>query len=101
MSLLIKMIQFVLDVCRRSNAKLSPKKFKLGREVVFGGHRISYDVVNDLVLIQPSVEKVEAIQNLQTPKSKQEVQSLVGFLSQLSSFVPEVKTVIPNIKRLT
>ena len=26
---------------------------------------------------------------------------MVGFLSQLSSFVPEVKTVIPNIKRLT
>ena len=25
----------------------------------------------------------------------------MGFLSQLSSFVPEVKTVIPNIKRLT
>ena len=57
--------------------------------------------MNNLVLIQPSEEKVEAIQNIQTPRTKQEVQSLVGFLSQLSSFIPEVKTVIPNIKRLT
>ena len=58
-------------------------------------------MVNDVVLIQPSLEKVEAVKNLRTPQSKQEVQSLVGFLSQLSSFVPSVKTVIPNIRRLT
>ena len=64
MSLLVRRINFVLDVCRKTNVKLSPKKFKLGKEVVFGGYRISHDVVNDLVLIQPSVEKVEAIQNI-------------------------------------
>ena len=56
---------------------------------------------NDLVLVQPSEEKVQALQSIQAPKSKQEVQSLVGFLSQLSNFMPECKTVIPNIKRLT
>ena len=101
MSQLIKRIKYVLNVCRKSNAKLSPKKFKIGSEVTFGGHRISYNANTDLVLIQPSVEKIEAIQNLKKPTSKQEVQSLVGFLSQLSNFVPEVKLCIPNIKRLT
>ena len=101
MDLLVKRVRFVLEVCRKNNAKLSPQKFTLGNKVVFGGYRISHDMVNDLVLIQPSEEKIQAIQDIQTPKNKQEVQSLVGFLSQLSSFVPEMKTVIPNIKRLT
>ena len=79
MDLLVKRIKFVLGVCRKSNAKLSPKKFKLGNQVVFGGYRISHDIVNNLVLIQPSEEKVKAIQNIQTPRTKQEVQSLLGF----------------------
>ena len=99
--LLIKRVHYVLGVCRKVNSKLSPKKFKIGSEVTFGGFRISRDVANDVVLIQPSLEKIEAVKNLKTPQSKQEVQSLVGFLSQLSSFVPSVKTVIPNIRRLT
>ena len=101
MELLVRRVKYVLGVCRKNNAKLSPRKFTLSNKVEFGGFRISHDVVNDLVLIQPSEEKIQAIQAIQTPKSKQEVQSLVGFLSQLSNFVPEVKTVIPNIKRLT
>ena len=99
--LLIKRVRYVLGVCRRNNAKLSPRKFTLNNKVEFGGFRISHDMENDLVLVQPSEEKVQAIQSIQAPKSKQEVQSLVGFLSQLSNFVPECKTVIPNIKRLT
>ena len=85
----------------RCNTKLSPRKFTLSNKVEFGGFRISHDLENDLVLVQPSEEKVQALQSIQAPKSKQEVQSLVGFLSQLSNFVPECKTVIPNIKRLT
>ena len=55
----------------------------------FGGHRISFNKDSNSVFIQPSEEKIEAIRNLEEPKSKQEVQSLVGFLSQMSSFVPE------------
>ena len=73
----------------------------MGTQVSFGGHRISHNQESNSVFIQPSEEKIEAIRNLEEPKSKQEVQSLVGFLSQMSSFIPEVKTVCPNIKRQT
>ena len=57
MSLLIKRVHYVLGVCRRVNSKLSPKKFKIGSEVAFGGFRISRDVINDVVLIQPPWRK--------------------------------------------
>ena len=59
--LLIKRVRYVLGVCRRNNAKLSPRKFTLNNKVAFGGFRISHDVENDLVLVQPSEEKVQAI----------------------------------------
>ena len=66
-----------------------------------GGHQISYSNITNSVLIQPESDKIEAIRNLEEPKTKSEVQSLVGFLSQMSSFIPEVKTICPNIKRQT
>ena len=71
-------------MCSNTNAKLSPSKLKTGKEVTFGGHRISHDDSSYLVLIQPSLEKLEAIKNLRVPSFNQEVQSLVGFLSQLA-----------------
>ena len=61
MDLLVKRVKYVLGVCRKNNAKLSPKKFSLSNKVEFGGFRISHDIVNDLVLIQPSEDKIQAI----------------------------------------
>ena len=62
---------------------------------------ISFNKPTDTVLIQPLWDKIAAVRNLQEPKSKTEVQSLVGFLSQLSGFIPEIKVCCPNIKKLT
>ena len=67
---LVKRIKYVLGVCSRSNAKLSPSKFKIGKAVTFGGHRISHDYSSNLVLIQPSLEKLDAIKNKRVPLSK-------------------------------
>ena len=47
------------------------------------------------------MDKLETVRNLQEPHSKSEVQSLVGFLSQLNGFVPEINFFCPNIKKLT
>ena len=88
-------------MCKRKKAKLSPSNFVISDSVTFGGHRISFSSISNSVLIQPDSWKFEAIRNLEEPRTKAEVQSLVGFLSQMSSFVPEVKTICPNIKRQT
>ena len=92
-------IEYVLGVCKLNNAKLSPSKFTISDNVSFGGHRICFNTHTNSVLIQPDSEKIDAIRNLEEPKNKSEVQSLVGFLSQMASFVPEVKTIYPHIKK--
>ena len=94
-------IEYVLKVCESSNAKLSPSKFDISTCVTFGGHKISSCSKTNNILIQPCSEKLEAIKNLSEPRTKTEVQSLVGFISQMASFVPEVKSICPVIKRQT
>ena len=92
-------VEYVLGVCKSSNAKLTPSKFAISDNVSFGGHKICFSTHTNSVLIQPAPEKMEAIRNMEEPKNKSEVQSLVGFLSQMLSFVPEVKTICPHIKK--
>ena len=94
-------IEYVLGVCKLNNAKLPPSKFTISDNVSFGGHRICFSSRTNSVLIQPDSEKIADIRNLEEPKTKSEVQSLVGFLSQMASFVPEVKTICPHIKKQT
>ena len=96
--MLERRLHVVLQVCRELNTKLSPRKFTLGQEVEFGGHIISYNKSSNSVSITPSMDKLATVRNLQEPQSKSEVQSLVGFLSQLSGFIPELKICCPNIK---
>ena len=56
-----KRIEYVLQVCKSNNAKLSPSKFDVGTTVSFGGHRISHNQESNSVFIHPSEEKIEAI----------------------------------------
>ena len=53
-----KRIEYVLQVCKSNNAKLSPSKFDVGTQVSFGGHRISFNKDSNSVFIQPSEEKI-------------------------------------------
>ena len=74
-------IKYVLNICESSNAKLSPSKFNISTTVTFGGHQISSCPETNNILIQPCMEKLEAIKNLSEPRTKTEVQSLIGFIS--------------------
>ena len=95
LDMLERRLEVVLQVCRGKNAKLSPSKFTLGQKVEFGGHIINYDITSNSVSITPSLDKLQTVRDLQEPRSKSEAQSLVGFLSQLSGFVPEIKICCP------
>ena len=68
--ILERRIEYVLKVCEKKNAKLSPSKFKISNNVSFGGHQISYSNKTNSVLIQPESEKIQAIKNLEEPKNK-------------------------------
>ena len=73
----------------------------MGQKVEFCGHIINYDVTSNSVSITPSLDKLQTVRDLQEPCIKSEAQSLEGFLSQLSDFMPEIKICCPAIKRLT
>ena len=75
--------------------KLNSRKFKVGTTVVFGGCVISHDVKTGLHLT-PEDHKIAAVQNIQTPKNRREVQQLVGFLNQLAGWVPNLQMCIPG-----
>ena len=72
------------------NIKLSPKKMQVGRKVTFGGISISYDNVLDAVNLTPEQSKIEALKSLSVPKNKKAAQSLLGFVSQLNCFFPQI-----------
>ena len=71
--------------------KLNPKKFKVGTSVEFGGTNVKYSPANDRVQITPAEDKVEELLGRNPPKSKKELQSVLGSLNQLSQWCPSVK----------
>ncbi|UYV70538.1 hypothetical protein LAZ67_7003442, partial [Cordylochernes scorpioides] len=72
----------VLDLAKESRLKLTLNKLQMATGVVkFLGHTISQEG------ILPDQDKVRAIQNMQIPKNKQELQRILGITSQ---FVPSM-----------
>ena len=99
-SKLERRLKRLFNVCRKKNMKLNPRKFKVGVSGVFGGCVISHDITSGISLT-PEDHKVAAVKNLQAPRNRTEVQRLVGFLNQLSGWVPHLQMKIPGLKRLT
>ena len=53
------------------------------------------------VYLSPEDEKIKNFLDLQSPKSKTEIQWLCGMAAQLKSWVPRLQLIYPNIQRLT
>ena len=51
--------------------------------------------------MEPSPDKVKAVVNMGVPKTKEEVQSLLGMLNYSSRFIPNYSTVAEPLRRLT
>ena len=51
---------------------------------------ITYDNILDVVNLTPEEMKIEALQSLSVPKNKKAAQSLLGFVSQLNCFFPDI-----------
>ena len=58
--------------------KLNPDKFRVGKEVEFGGTRVKYSPSNERVQISPSEEKVEELLGREPPKTKKDLKSILG-----------------------
>ncbi|UYV72940.1 K02A2.6-like [Cordylochernes scorpioides] len=75
----------VLDLARESRLKLTLNKLQMATgEAKFLGHTISQEG------ILPDQDKVRAIQNMQIPKNKQELQRILGTVTYLAKFIPDL-----------
>ena len=80
--------------------KINPDKFKVGKSVDFGGTTVKYSQANERVQISLSEAKIEELLGRDPPKTKKELQSILGSLNQLSQWVPNVKIKIPLMRKL-
>merc|ERR1712112_368858 len=87
--------------CRKKNLKLNPSKFKIGPEVEFGGSKLKFSKANKRVQITPSQKKIEELMGKEPPKTKKQLQSILGSLNQLSTWMPGIKTHIPLMLKLS
>ena len=80
-------MEAVLEVCLKRNMKLSPSKFHCARQVSFG--RVTIESLkqrgNDKrrMYLTPEDKKVKHFLDIQSPKSKNEIQHIYGMTAQL------------------
>ena len=86
----------LLDRCRERELKLNKKKlrFKLNK-VAYMGHVLGADG------LQADPEKITAIREMPRSTDVQGVQRLIGVVTYLSKFLPQLGTVCEPLRRLT
>merc|ERR1712081_79851 len=100
-NLLDPVIDKLLKICWKKNLKLNPSKFKIGNQVDFGGTRLRFSKANNRVQISPSQQKIEELMGKEPPKTKKQLQSVLGSLNQLATWMPQIKSHIPLMRKLS
>ena len=72
----------------------------MGKSVEFGGTTVKYSPSNERVQISPSEAKIEELLGRDPPKTKKDLQSILGSQNQLSQWIPQVKCKIPLMHKL-
>ena len=86
----------LLKRTREINLKFNKKKLNLRRsEVNFMGHVLTSDG------LKPVADKVKAVAEMPRPTTKQETQSLLGFVNYLTKFLPRLSEVAQPLRELT
>ena len=50
--------------------------------------------------VKPEPKKVEAIEKMQAPSTKQELHSFLGMINYISQFIPSISDLTPNLRKL-
>ena len=88
----------LLETCQRcleTGLKLNPNKCQIKKDSVtfFGNHVTTKG-------LQADPSKIQAILELAAPKDKQEVRSLIGLVTYLQRFIPNVSKLLEPIRKL-
>ena len=93
-------LEDLLRALFRNGLKISPKKCQLFKtSLQYMGNKIFIE--NKKVCVKPLRNRLEAIQELQPPKTPKGCMSFVGVVKFLSMFCPELQKVLKPIYDLT
>ena len=83
--------------------KLNQAKLNVSRKVEFGGLMINSSQVNGkpLVEMEPTADKIEALLDMDRPKTVRQAQQVLGTVNQVSRWVPGLSLNIPILKKST
>ena len=83
----------LMKTCSDINLKLSPSKFKLSSAVKFGGTIISSQKIKDghVIFLDPPDQRIVAVTEMKTPKTKKELRTLCGMISSLGDWLPAIQ----------
>ena len=88
-------LKAVMERIQQAGLKLNEKKCVFcSTEVVFLGHLFSHEGV------KPDPTKIEAIRDMPTPKSKQDLQRLLGMITYLGKFIPNLSITTAPLRQL-
>ncbi|KAK2715001.1 hypothetical protein QYM36_009858 [Artemia franciscana] len=86
----------VLGRAREKGIRFNSEKCEFSKDKVkYFGHIISRDG------IKPDPEKIRAIQDMPSPQSKEELQTLLGMLNFLSKYIPDLSSKNKPLRDLT
>ena len=85
-----------LERCREANFKLNLSKLRFRLDSVkYHGHVLSSEG------LLPDADKVEAISKMPRPKDKAETRRLLGMITYLSKFIPQLSEVTQPLREVT
>lgn len=85
----------VFDRLRKANVRLNKTKCKFGvSEVKYLGHILSSDG------LKPDKEKINAILEMEEPKNKKELQTILGMVTYINKFLPNLTNVTDSMRQL-
>jgi len=88
-------LRFVLQLCRKYNISINPKKSVF---VVEQGKFLGFIVSNEGMIIDP--ERTQVISKLPHPSSKKSMQSFLGKINFVRRFVPSFSEMVRSLQNL-
>ena len=98
---LIEKLRKILDRARQLNITFSIKKFKIGRELIFGGFLVKVDKDTGEVSVLPDPKKIEALNNIQPPSNRTELLSFLGLAKMLTRWSPNLSFNNTHLRELS
>ena len=90
-----KILNEVISKARKLNIKFNPNKIQYKvRSVKYLGHNFNKEGM------QPDDERVKAVKNLSAPKSKKDVQKIMGLFNYFRNFIPNLSEVSAPLRKL-